>query len=199
MIISHTFCICILEYLLSGSDFIADANECLSRQRKFTFSSNHPRLDDFKLCKKRVTSALKDCEEDEDEDSIDLEKMDRLDVQGTFPILHQAIKCRFDFRDIKKIVHKYGELHKTDIYGWQAIHYAVRFYADNDKVIEYLLENSDDDVLMQTDSLGRYPLHIACDSKPSERVIKLLIDKGKSGDAILYKKTKHLEVSTMPE
>ncbi len=161
------------------------------------FFSKHIPIDDFRDCRKRVTAAWKS--ESKKKALATSKSMRIYNTEANFPILHQALKCRCEISEIKRIVekeYKGGKIPcEPDEYGWQAIHYGARFYADNDKVIKYLLENSDDDVLMQIDGLGRYPLHIACDSKPNVKVIEMMMKKEKGTDCVLYKKTKYLEVS----
>jgi ankyrin repeat protein len=78
-----------------------------------------------------------------------------------------------------------------DRFGWNPLHYACAFSADNDELIQFLIEKNTKSV-SQRDPYGRYPLHIACDSDvASLAVIQLLLKHDK---LIVLKKTKYLEV-----
>jgi len=112
------------------------------------------------------------------------------DIEG-FPLLHQALKVQCPLDEIKSIVKTYGFDDKKDKYGWSALHYACRFTADNLELIAWLLSN---DVLNEADSLGRYPLHLACDSSPSAEVVSLLLHVSKcNGDNLVNQPTAMLK------
>ena len=176
---------------------MADSAASMSSTSDFKglFSRRMPKID-FDECRQRVNLALKDIQHDDDIDSINLENLSRSDDSGNYPILHQALKCKFDLASVKKIVDKYGEVWNKDDYGWEALHYGCRFYADNVQMIKYILQNSSPGAVHRKDSVGRYPLHIACDSNPSVEVIQLLLSEEIAGKSVILKETKHLHVST---
>lgn len=85
-------------------------------------------------------------------------------------------------------------LHKNikDRFGWNPLHYACAFSANNYELMDFLIEK-DRTIVHQKDPYGRYPLHIACDSASvSLDVIQLLLEHGKS---IVFEATKYLKVS----
>ena len=66
-------------------------------------------------------------------------------------------------------------LGKQDDFGWNPLHYACAFNADDDALIKLIIEESAMSVT-QKDKYGRFPLHIACDSeKVTVEVIRLLL------------------------
>ena len=176
---------------------MADSGASMTVSSDFNmFSKRMPKID-FDECRQRVNLALKDIQHDDDIDSINLENISRSDESGNYPILHQALKCKFDLISVEKIVDKHGEVWNKDVYGWEALHYGCRFYADNVQMIKYILQNSSPGAVNRKDSVGRYPLvHIACDSHPSVEVIKLLLSEENAGQSLILKETKHLHVST---
>jgi len=109
-----------------------------------------------------------------------------------FPLLHQALKVRCPLDDIKSIVETFGFKDKKDKFGWSALHYACRFNADNLELIAWLLSK---DALNTADHLGRYPLHLACDSSPSCEVVSFLLHVSKcNGDNLVNRPTTILKL-----
>jgi len=108
-------------------------------------------------------------------------------------ILNDAIKDQRPLEVIQKLMSMHGEgnLNQRDKCGWTALHYACRFMSDNDSLVQMLLENSPDAVHMP-DQFNRFPLHLACDSETSIKVIKLLLE---AAGEIVLEPTVHLEVS----
>jgi hypothetical protein len=108
-------------------------------------------------------------------------------------ILNEAIKNQRPLEEIEKLVRMHGEgnLNQLDYYGWTSLHYACRFMPDNDSLVLMLLENSPDAAHMP-DRFNRFPLHLACDSGTSVKVIKLLL---KTAWRAVVEPTLHLQVS----
>jgi hypothetical protein len=63
---------------------------------------------------------------------------------------------------------------EKDEFQWTPLHYACRFHPKNEKLIVELLEKCPDAVL-ESDRCNRHPLHIACNSMASLKVIELLL------------------------
>ena len=108
-------------------------------------------------------------------------------------ILNEAIKNQRPLEEIEKLVRMHGEgnLSQLDYYGWTSLHYACRFMPDNDSLVLMLLENSPDAAHMP-DRFNRFPLHLACDSGTSVKVIKLLL---KTAWRAVVEPTLHMQVS----
>lgn len=192
-----SFFIVEFQYERGEFEFMADAGVSMAPDSDFNlFSRRMPEID-FDECRQRVNLALKDIQQDDDIDSINLENLSRLEESGNYPLLHQALKCKFDLTSVKKIVDKYGEVWNKDDFGWEALHYGCRYYADNVRMIRYILQNSSPGAVNRKDSVDRYPLHIACDSNPSAEVIKLLLSEENAGQGLVSMKTKNLHVSTL--
>jgi len=108
-----------------------------------------------------------------------------------FPLLHQALKVQRPLDDIKSIVETFGFDDKKDKFGWSVLHYACRFNADNFELIAWLLSK---DALNTADHLGRYPLHLACDSSPSCEVVSFLLHASEcNGDHLVSRPTSILK------
>ena len=103
------------------------------------------------------------------------------------PRLHQALKNKLPLADIVTIVAEETDNDGKDKFGWSALHYACRFNADNFELIAWLLSKG---FKNEADGLGRYPLHLACDSSPSLEVISfLLFLSNYSNDNLISKPT----------
>jgi len=75
------------------------------------------------------------------------------------------------------------ELSHKDEFGWSPLHYACRFSPRNEKLIK-LLVNKCKGAVQMADNYGRYPLHIACDSNTSAKVVTTLIKADTTSEAI---------------
>ena len=158
---------------------LADSYYSIPLVDKFEFSKVFVRHDDFDVCVERVLRFVQQKEKPPPED-----------IDG-FPLLHQALKTQFPLDEIKSIVETYGFKDKKDKFGWSALHYACRFNADNFELIAWLLSK---DALNTADHLGRYPLHLACDSSPSYEVVSFLLHVSKcNGDNLVSQPTSILK------
>mmetsp|Transcript_18684 Transcript_18684/g.27676 ORF Transcript_18684/g.27676 Transcript_18684/m.27676 type:complete len:1350 (+) Transcript_18684:52-4101(+) len=158
---------------------LADSHNSIPLVDKFEFSKVFVRHDDFDECFERVVRFVQHKEKPPPED-----------VDG-FPLLHQALKVKFPLDEIKSIVETFGFKDKKDKFGWSALHYACRFNADNLELIAWLLSK---DALNTADHLGRYPLHLACDSSPSCEVVSFLLHVSKcNGDHLVSRPTSILK------
>ncbi len=83
-------------------------------------------------------------------------------------------------------------LDETDEFGFTPLHYAARFSAQNEDLIQTLVEACPESLSVK-DQFGRMPLHLACGSRASAAVIKILIDADVDKVAI-YNQTKYLKV-----
>ena len=158
---------------------LADCHHSIPLVDKFEFSTKFVRHDDFDECVERVLRFVQQKEKPSPED-----------IDG-FPLLHQALKVQCPLDEIKSIVETYGFKDKKDKFGWSALHYACRFNADNFELIAWLLSK---DALNTADHLGRYPLHLACDSSPSYEVVSFLLHVSKcNGDHLVNRPTSILK------
>jgi len=158
---------------------LADSHYTIPLVDKFEFSKVFVLHDDFDECIERVLRFVQQ-KEKPTPDNID-----------RFPLLHQALKAQRPLDDIKSIVKTFGFDDKKDKFGWSALHYACRFNADNFELIAWLLSK---DALNTADHLGRYPLHLACDSSPSSEVVSFLLHVSKcNGDHLVSRPTSILK------
>lgn len=78
-----------------------------------------------------------------------------------------------------------------DSFGWNPLHYACAFSADDEDLIRFLVEQ-EPRCIFQADIYGRYPLHIACDNeKVQSSVVELLLG---SEEKLILKTTKYFKV-----
>lgn len=108
-------------------------------------------------------------------------------------LIHEACRASVALHHLKMLLQESSEVKSLTIqdrFGWNPLHYACAFSADNDELIKFLIEKSPQSV-SQKDPYGRYPLHIACDYEDASlAVIQLLLAHDRS---IVLERTKYLE------
>ena len=116
--------------------------------------------------------------------------------------IHVAVCSGVDVKYIKMLLHDPAEanaLRVQDSYGWNPLHYACAFpraregaSTDNQFELVLTLLQYFPGLVEQRDSFGRFPLHLACETDVSHKVIQLLLE-GK-GSIAISKPTKYLKV-----
>ena len=81
--------------------------------------------------------------------------------------------CRIDIDSIFKKL-------KQKEFQWTPLHYLCRFAPNDALVMKVVLVYFGNDIVTKSDILGRYPLHISCDSRATQEVIQMLIEAERS-------------------
>ena len=112
-------------------------------------------------------------------------------------IFHVAC-CFGNVEDVQELLsvesNPEGVLSELDECKWSPLHYACRHCSHDQKLIKFLLDKCPRMVLKR-DIFDRYPLHIACDSMPSKKVVELLLKH--DGRKVISRLTKNLKVRNL--
>ncbi len=113
-------------------------------------------------------------------------------------VVRQACHAGVSGEEIDSFLYELNGSHemliKGDELGWTPLHHATRFSAQNEALIQILVDRCPES-LLKPDECGRLPLHLACASNPSEAVIDILLGS-EEGRAAIHFHTKDLKVSS---
>jgi ankyrin repeat protein len=112
-------------------------------------------------------------------------------------LLHKACASNVRCSVISDILLRVRNLTSQDEFSYTPLHYACRFSAQSSELIKLLVEE-EKSALTIKDCFGRYPLHIALDSNPSEEVVKLLLsDDPSTREQIICQPTDTLRLNPL--
>jgi len=173
-----------------------DAQDAHERTFEFVTDNCLPAMGSDDRFKKKIVRAIADNKENVDNFRKEIEKI--ADAENTFleTIIHHACRAKCDKATIKHLLLVVDStvLAKADSsVRWLPLHYACRHCAKDEELIKYLISLYKDAVTKK-DRFHRCPLHIAVNSKPSVRVIEILLEHDTRRDAISIK-TKNLKRS----
>ena len=166
-----------------GKGTIAVADNCL------------PAMGSDDRLKKKLMRAVADNQESIYNFRQDIEEIAAAENILLETIIHCACRAKCDKATIERLLVLNPSVleEANSSIGWLPLHYACRHCAKDEELIEYLILRYEDAVTTQ-DRFYRCPLHIAVNSKPSVRVIEILLkhDKGRVAISI---KTRNLKRS----
>jgi ankyrin repeat protein len=81
-------------------------------------------------------------------------------------------------------------LQTVDSFGWNPLHYACCYQAQNDELISILVETCPQSIFASNKN-RMYPIHLACQNGASLKVIKLLLENDRSRDTLKNKTMNH--------
>lgn len=112
-------------------------------------------------------------------------------------VIHQACHAKASAMQIRSLIAENDDernaLKEADEFGFTPLHYASRFNAKDHEMIQFLVKQCPES-LLKKDQYGRMPLHLACNSRASAEVIKILVDAD-DYKVSLQSETKYLRVS----